>query len=464
MITITIVDSVVSRINRESISLLRPAFSFQKSFWKKEGFTKKAQDYDAFLISQKGEFLTGFVPKIIQYCQEKNLEYEIENQNDWEVSGPMPFLPNVIFRDDQKEAIIQACEQKRGVILHPTGSGKTVIICGIISTLPKVRILFLCHTVDLINQTVSEFKKFGLGPISQLGGGKKDISGRIVVSTIQSFSKLKPEEYCDLFYAVIVDECHHVGTSVGKVVPQKSDSIYSKVLKTFLAPMKIGVTATLPSKEEGKFALEGLIGPVIANLTIEQATKLEILAEPKVKLIKVDYNTACKDLKRYNDLYDAQIVNNRRRNRKVIKEAKDLADKNKSSIIYVSLIEHGENLQDIAMRMGFPVTFVRGEVSGEERLRIKSDLEKKEILTVISTVVWREGVNIKSLNAIILASGGKDSKSLIQSAGRGLRRDPETEKEDALIIDFADPVRYLAEHFVERLGVFIENKWAFVYE
>jgi superfamily II DNA or RNA helicase len=72
-------------------------------------------------------------------------------------------------------------------------------------------------------------------------------------------------------------------------------------------------------------------------------------------------------------------------------------------------------------------------------------------------VVWREGLNIKSLNAIIIAGGGKNEKDLIQACGRGARKDEG--KDEFVIVDFIDSAKYLSQHFCERLGVYVSKGW-----
>ena len=60
-------------------------------------------------------------------------------------------------------------------------------------------------------------------------------------------------------------------------------------------------------------------------------------------------------------------------------------------------------------------------------------MEEGKIPILISTVI-KEGVSIKNIDVIILAGGGKDSDSLIQKYGRGLRA--KKGKSHLTLIDF----------------------------
>ena len=442
---ITIIDSIMSKVDRPD--LLRPYFSFKKEFWKKGIYKRERMKYDFFLIDKKGNFLTGFIPRITKHCQDNNIDLVIEGQLEKIKPGKI-LLQGLTLRDDQQRLIETALSRGRGILKSPTGSGKTIIACGIMSAYKKYRVLFLCHTISLLKQTKEEIERFGLGPVSIVGSGSKDLSGKIVVSTMQSLIKIPIEDYCDKFDVVFIDESHHC---------RDFNNTYAKLLKCLLAPVKLGLTATIPTDKESVLAMEGLLGPVIDELTLEEGMRLEILAKPTVKLIKVPPNEATRDLRKYHDIYEAGIVTFRKRNRLIIEEAKKLSDEGKSSLIYVTQIEHGERLVGIADLLGLPVTFIKGDVDAETREQLRHDLHNKKILTVIATVVWKEGINVRSLDCIMIAGGGKSELALLQTVGRGFRRD--VNKKEILIIDFLDSSRYLAEHAIERLGVYIENEW-----
>jgi len=442
-VTIQILDPIHSQITDPN--LVKNLLSFEKEFWLKNRFAKKKKNYTSYMIDKKGCFFTGFIPRICKFLESNNVDYEIDDI-DWGIESKPPFLKNLTFRDDQTRQIFSAIEKQRGVIIAPTGAGKTVLMAGIISAFERKKILFLCHTIDLVDQALMEFTKFGFN-CSKMGGGIKNMNGDIVVSTIQTFHKLNFTEYHDKFDVVLCDECHHSGII---------NSSYYKVLSNILAPIRFAFTATLPTKQEVKLCLEGLIGPVVDELSFKEATDIGILAIPNVRLIPVepfsDY-----EVRTYADIYDKAIVNNKSRNRLILKEIKSLNREGLSTLTYVQKIEHIENLLEIAEEMKVKLFDVQGSIKGEVRLDIKKKLEEKEIHNVVSTIVWREGINIKSLNAIVIAGGGKNEKDLIQACGRGARKDDG--KDEFVIVDFIDSAKYLSQHFCERLKIYIKKEW-----
>jgi superfamily II DNA or RNA helicase len=206
-------------------------------------------------------------------------------------------------------------------------------------------------------------------------------------------------------------------------------------------------------------ALEGLVGPVVGEQTISEATDLGILAEPHIKLLKSPYDSYTRSLSRYPEVYEDGIINNEKRNRIIVDTILMHKVIGEISLVFVNRIEHGENLVELFHQVGhIYVPFVRGEMKPTERKNIKQTLIEGKRKVVIATTAWKEGINIPSLNVIFNGGGGKDELGVLQEIGRGLRR---TDKKDKVTIyDFFDPSHfYLISHFGQRVTLYMENGW-----
>jgi superfamily II DNA or RNA helicase len=267
---------------------------------------------------------------------------------------------------------------------------------------------------------------------------------------MQSFVKIPIDQRCDYFDVVMVDEAHHV---------VRPDGVYAQILSTMLAPIRLGFTATVPTKQESVLTMEGLLGPVIAEQTIEEAAELEILARPKISLLSPQKNQRVRDLRKYADAYEAGIVDNRQRNRLIAETAKNYVDEGKTVLILVTRLEHGDNLQTILEEhLDVPTDFVEGKTDSDMREQIKTAMIEKEQKCVIATAVWREGINIPSLDVVINACGGKSEIMTLQAIGRGLRKTDN--KDEVIIVDFIDRShRYLSDHYAERMSIYHEQGW-----
>ena len=254
---------------------------------------------------------------------------------------------------------------------------------------------------------------------------------------------------------ILVHNCHHISSQKGQ---------YAKVLDRSLAPVRIGVTATMPYKPEAQFALEGIIGPKLAELTIKEGHEIGIIAKPVIKILDapqvegLEYVEGSKDNKKYPEVYQEGIVDNLARNMIIVATAKNLIAENKSTLINVTRIEHGKRLEALGLSYGVDCKFIHGKDGDDVRTRVKNALESKKIKCVIASTIFKEGVNIPSLNACINAAGGKSEIATLQALGRGLRT-TETKKE-VLIIDFKDVCNvWLRRHFRARLKVYKKNNW-----
>lgn len=415
----------------------------------------------------KGYFLTGFVPKIEKFLN--GLDFPFEKEIPYWMENPdfpryLPHIENLKFREDQIDLMNNARDNIRGVIISPTGSGKTLLQIGLLSTFgAKFKTLILMHTISLVKQTERELLIRGFKEAQAIHGTTtKEFKKNIIISTIQSFSKIPAELYKDKFDMVIVDECHHVSSAEGISSSRRRPreyAGYSKVLSNLNSCFRFGFTATIPIDAKPKFALEGLIGPVIGDFTIEEAAKKGILAKPKIKIIELTkiQGKSCYE-SQYQQVYQDLVVLNDEMNRKIISMCVDFSYQNKTSLIIVNKIEHGEILHDLGERSKLKIKFVQGKTDGDTREQIKQEIIKKKILAVICTTVWKEGINIPSLNVVINAAGGKSEIATIQAIGRGLRRTED--KDEIIVVDFFNPSsNYLISHFGLRIALYCRMGW-----
>lgn len=445
---IQIIDSILCKADKELIPHIAPCLAYEKSYWKQMQFRKVQKVYQASFIDRRnGIFLSGFLPKVKEFLNAKNISFKIDGEFERIIFKKTPNLPRINLREDQKTLIQQAYEKQRGVILSPTGSGKTVIAAGFLSMFPKANVLFLCNALDIIKQTADEFEKFGFANIAVLGGENKNwLGSRIVVSTIQTFVKINPKTYLDYFDIVIIDETQDV-TKKGQ---------FGEVLQHLLSPIRIGLTATFPKDKERALSIEGLLGPIIGEITIQEGVDLKIIAKPKIVLVSVPQKPISSY--KYKDIYQIRIVENRVRNKLIGQIVKEIIEKKETVLIMVKKIVHGENIQRLAKDLfNIDIAFVQGATESESRTKLKDLLEKGKTKAVVCTAVWKKGINIKSLNNIINAGSGKSEIQVLQFLGRGLRRTKD--KTFVKIYDFLDSNRYLAEHSILRLKIYVENGW-----
>jgi len=419
---------------------------YEYEWWRQGPFRKEKEVHRAPLV-KKGYFLSGFQDRVISYLDRKGMEFEFKKP-DYGIEVGLAALEGIEFRLDQWQAITKMTEKMRGVWQAPTGSGKTILICALVSAFPTTTVLVIVHTETLFRQTVEELERF-FGRVGRLGCGEWEPGMTISVGMIQTLSKKMFKR--DEWGMVIVDEAHHVNNFKGT---------YAKVLQRTLAPVRFGFTATPPQTEQGRMALEGLIGPMMGRTTYEELQEKEVLAMPKVRVYKAPETNRYRDLKGgYRKVYEEGIVKNRKRNMIIIQKAKELIDQGLTVLIMVEIINHGEILLEMSdFILPGEFVFLHGETASEIKEEEKQAFQDKERRGVIATRIWSEGVNIKSIGAVVNAVGGASEIASIQRFGRGLRRTKD--KYSVVLIDIIDFThRWFEKHSLKRIDTYLEAGW-----
>ncbi len=459
---IQVINAVYSLFPTKFLDDVQECLEFEAVYYRKGQWSQVRETYQKKIYSVNHEtglvqFPTGLISRIQKHCEQRNIKVEVEGYDWINYDLSLPALTHaengeIEFRSDQRRLIhtINPKSYYRGTIISPTGTGKTIILFGILSRFPKdSHILMLAHTKSLVSQLYDDAVAFGFDPQIISGETKKILKKKVVISTIQSFIKIPKRDYQDYFDIVAVDEGHHVSKFEGQ---------YATVLSNLLAPVRLAFTATESDKEEGRLALEGLIGPVVGRFTMAEATKKEILAKPNLILHQLPFNYTIKSMVTYPDVYDYGIINNKDRNNLIFDVVSKFTARKKTCLVIVKDIYHGEILETMGNNRSIKTHFVQGCTKNNDREEIKKDLQSKDIDCVICTTVWKEGINIPSLDCVINGAGGKSEIATLQAIGRGTRRTKE--KDEMYIIDFFDPShKFLIEHFGQRLSLYFNMGW-----
>ncbi len=449
---IVIRTPIYAECDMELAKLIKPCLSFKQAYWIQGPFRKERKEYEKSYIRKGSKgvcvFWSGLVRHVLEYCATLNIDVDVVDESLEEIMIYEPELPGIEFRKDQSYLINSFLDSPRGILVSFTGSGKTVLGFGILSSFENVKILWLCHKKDLMQQAYDEAKRFGFKSVGRYGDGYKEIEKDLVIATRQSFKTIA-DQYGHEFDVIVVDEVHHVSD-------MKSE--YAYVLERTPAPIRLGLTATIPREGEHYLTAIGLIGPILQELTINEGAELGILAKPTIKILRVPKNYDLVQHRQYHDVYDIGVVKNLARNILIANTAKKHVDANETVLIMINILEHGNLILEQLTALGVEAEFVHGATDGDSRNALKHALNDGHIKCVICSSVWTEGVNIPNLNAVICASGGKSEIKTLQSIGRGLRKTEE--KDQVFIYDFLDTShRFLIEHFGERMICYSENNW-----
>ncbi|MDP2215715.1 MAG: DEAD/DEAH box helicase family protein, partial [Methanolobus sp.] len=161
---------------------------------------------------------------------------------------PCPELKSTIELRGYQQKSLDAWTQNssRGVIVLPTGSGKTVVGINAISLLNTPTIVIV-PTLDLLDQWRSKLQEEFKVDVGKLGGGKQEIKA-LTVSTYDS-AYIHAARLGNKFGLMIFDEVHHL-PAVG----------YKQIAEMFASPFRMGLTATYEREDGAHSEINRLVG------------------------------------------------------------------------------------------------------------------------------------------------------------------------------------------------------------
>ena len=414
--------------------------------------------------------------KLDEKFKVKNKKYSMEVVEEFTKSLKLQSKgKDIIPHDYQLTAIRNGINDKRGILLSPTASGKSLIQYCLIRWFleqSEDKVLLIVPTISLVSQMYSDFEDYSSKNNWNvednchmiIGGQDKNSDSRVYISTWQSIYKMGPK-YFSQFGTVLGDECHLF----------KAQSLTSIMNKSENADVRIGLTGTVDSKTVHKLQLEGNFGRIKRVATTNELQKKGHLSEIKIKPIKLSYPDAdrklCKKLTYQEEIkwLEAHDGRNQLLTNLALSQSKRPNDQTNTLLLF-NKIAHGEKLYDMISEQakdGQKVFYVSGRVKATEREAIRAYMTNNiNVIIVASFGVFSTGINIPNIHNIILASTSKSEIRVLQSIGRGLRK--ALGKTHMLLFDVFDDLRwksrenYAYQHFIERLNIYVREKFEYI--
>ncbi len=346
----------------------------------------------------------------------------------------LPLPPAVKFKgtpyDYQNEILDKfAAAGHNGLLCVPCGKGKTFMALAAAVRYGR-RFIVVVDKEFFLNQWRGEMEAFvdGLrvgilqGPKAEVDPAKYDC----LICMLQTLALHEyPEGYFKDYGMAIFDECHKLGA------PH-----FSKALGKMQPAALLGLSAT-PTREDGlTFVFESFLGkPVHWDKTREP--------DPTVRVRGVHFVTKDAEYKEVPVDWRGEpvlarllskVVEHPERTAKVLELIRGLAADKRRKILILS--ERKILLENIEISLRTEGKHSVGYYVGGMK-QTDLDTTAREAQVVLATYAMaNEGLNIKTLNAVILAS---PRKRVEQSTGRILRMRPEERELDPVIVDVIDP-------------------------
>lgn len=383
---------------------------------------------------------------IINYLKESGVDFE---------DDVLDFLPSpdlaaayeasgkkLKLRDYQAEALIAWGENdKQGVLVLPTGSGKTLTGIRAIAGC-NTSALVVVPTLDLLEQWKKELEGAFSMEIGKLGGGEKKILP-ITVSTYDS-AYIHAETLGNRFGLIVFDEVHHLPAAG-----------YRSIAEFSAAPYRLGLTATYEREDGLHTELNRLVGGkvyekkiselagghlapytikrIVVSLTDEEQEEYDrnysvfldylrktgmIMKGPQ------DFQKLVMKSGRDPEARKALLARNAARDLAFnsdskLEKLKELLMAHREDRIFI-FTEHNRLVHRISREFLIPAITYR--TPAKERNDILEKFRTGTYRAVVTSKVLDEGIDVPEANIGIIASGTGSKRAYVQRLGRILRK------------------------------------------
>ena len=337
---------------------------------------------------------------------------------------------------------LRADGEHSAIVISATGTGKTYLSAFDVRQCNPRRMLYVAEREQILKNAMASYRKV-LGcaddELGLLSGTSKHTDCRYLFAMAQTMSKPDVLERfaSSEFDYILIDEAHHVGAER-----------YQRILSHFSNPgFLLGMTAT-PERTDG-YNIYSCFGHNIAyEIRLQRALDedmlcpfhyygvAEYLGEDGTRLTADDGNTG--QLR-----YEIGQLATPERVRYIIDKIQTYTPYHQqvTGLVFCSRVDEAEQLSALfntqinqQTERTYRTIALSGDVSAEERERAVRRLEEGELDYIFTVNLFNEGIDIPSLNQIVMLRSTQSSIVFTQQLGRGLRKCKG--KESVTVIDF----------------------------
>jgi len=309
----------------------------------------------------------------------------------------------------------------RNLVVMATGTGKTVVAALDYKRLRQAggvaSLLFVAHQSQILEQSLSVFRQvLDLSTFGELFvGGERPQRWEHVFASVQSLHQLDLNELDPArFDMVIVDEFHHAEAPT-----------YARLLNHLRPAVLLGLTAT-PERSDGQDIRHWFDGRTAVELRLWEALERQLLApfqyfgiHDNVDLSRLRWKRGLGyDTSALDDVYTGHDA----RARLVLKATNDIADLNRMRAIgFCVSIGHAEYMAATFKKAGVPAVALTSRIDRATQREAIEQLKLGTIKILFTVDLFNEGVDLPTVDTILLLRPTESATIFLQQLGRGLR-------------------------------------------
>lgn len=315
--------------------------------------------------------------------------------------------------------------EKKGLIISATGTGKTYLSAFDVRHFAPKRMLFIVHREQILTKAKNDFRRVLGGIESDFGvfsGHHHQTDAKYLFATIQTISKQENMELFarDCFDYILIDEVHKAGASS-----------YHRVIEYFKPDFFMGMTAT-PERSDGFNIYELFDYQIAYEIRLQEALEEDMLC-PFHYFGVTDFEMNGETIDDTTIL--RKLVTEERINHILEKiDYYSFSGGKVRGLMFCSRKAEAKELSIALNERGFHTLALTGDDDQNFREQSVRQLENGELDYIITVDIFNEGIDIPSINQVVMLRQTASSIIFIQQLGRGLRK--HNSKDFVTIIDF----------------------------
>ena len=328
----------------------------------------------------------------------------------------------------QSEALA-ALEQSRasgfhsGMVVLATGLGKTWLSAFDAGRPQYRRVLFLAHREEILRQSIAVFRRvLPLRTHGLLTSTTDESSADVVFASVQTFVNRMGDLAPDAFDYVIVDEFHHATAQT-----------YRRILGYLEPDFLLGLTAT-PERTDGADLLALCDDNVVIEVNLAEGITRGALVP--FEYLGVPDTIDFEPIPWRNGKFDPTALEaaalTRDRAESALREWEQGAGDR--TLAFCVSVRHAEFMADFFRQHGVLAQAVHASPGSAPRHQTLDALARGDIKVVFSVDLLNEGVDVPTIDTVLMLRPTSSAILFLQQLGRGLRLSPG--KEVLTVIDF----------------------------
>lgn len=322
---------------------------------------------------------------------------------------------------------LRSTNETKGLIISATGSGKTYLSAFDVKAVNPKKCLFVVHSNNILEdakktfETVINDKKMGI-----FNGEKKEIDDDVeyIFANISTLSKEDTLPYFNKneFDYIIIDEVHKAGANS-----------YRKIIDYFTPKFLLGMSAT-PERNDEFNVYELFDHNVAYEIRMKEAINQDLIVPFHYYGVTDIYSNEKNDVE-FNEI----SINDRVTNILNKSELYGYHGDKVRGLIFVSRIDEAVAIANVINTTDKRAIALTGKNSTSEREEVirrialtKNDDDYIDYIVIVD--IFNEGIDIPSINQVLLLRETQSKIIYVQQIGRGLRK--RDGKDYLVIIDF----------------------------